>query len=381
MKVQGARRMENERRASNKSVKEHNRAMVTKSSKLSFSACACLAAVFVLGAGCRAGYVMHAAVGQIRLVSSAVPIDDALAGSDLSASQKERLALVSKIKEFGEKELGLKQTSSYQTIYLGSDQPPLYTLAAAPKDRLTLVTWWFPVVGRMPYLGFFDLEKAREQSRRLMEKDLDVVIGRADAYSTLGWFRDPLTLNLIHGSEPDLVETIFHEMTHTTLYLKGQGALNEGLAQIIGKRGALQFLEKTRGPSHPLTLEAKANLEDERLFASFLATVFEELEQVYRSSLSLEEKLVKREALFLHTLEAFEVLKDRLKTQKFAHFGRIPLNNAYIMALSLYHRNYPLFEAVLERHGDSIREMLSFFQDLSRKEGDLLAAAGKWLRE
>ena len=355
--------------------------MVTKSSTLYLSACACLTAVLVFGAGCRAGYVMHAAVGQIRLVSSAVPIDDALAGSGLSASQKERLALVSKIKEFGEKELGLKETSSYQTIYLGSDQPPLYTLAAAPKDRLTLVTWWFPVVGRMPYLGFFDLEKAREQSRRLMERDLDVVIGRADAYSTLGWFRDPLTLNLIHGSEPDLVETIFHEMTHTTLYLKGQGAFNEGLAQIIGKRGALQFLEKTRGLSHPLTLEAKANLEDERLFASFLATVFEELEQVYRSSLSLEEKLAKREALFLHCLEAFEVLKDRLKTQTFAHFGRIPLNNAYIMALGLYHRHYPLFEAVLERHGGSIREMLLFFQDLSRKEGDLLAAAGKWLRE
>jgi len=355
--------------------------MVTKSSKLYLSACACLAAVLVFGAGCRAGYVMHAAVGQIRLVSSAVPIEDALAGSDLSASQKDRLALVSKIKEFGEKELGLKETSSYQTIYLGSDQPPLYTLAAAPKDRLTLVTWWFPVVGRMPYLGFFDLEKAREQSRRLMEKDLDVVIGRADAYSTLGWFRDPLTLNLIHGSEPDLVETVFHEMTHTTLYLKGQGAFNEGLAQIIGKRGALQFLEKTRGLSHPLTLEAKANLEDERLFASFLATVFEALEQIYRSSLSLEEKLVKREALFLHTLEAFEVLKDRLKTQTFVHFGRIPLNNAYIMALGLYHSHYPLFEAVLERHGGSIREMLLFFQDLSGKEGDLLAAAGKWLRE
>jgi predicted aminopeptidase len=354
--------------------------MVRKTLKPCFALCGSLA-ILVFFAGCRAGYVMHAAVGQIRLVSSAVPIDDALAGNALSASQKERLALVSQIKDFGEKELGLKETSSYETIYLGSDQPPLYSLAAAPKDSLTLVTWWFPVVGRMSYLAFFDLEKAREEKQRLVEKDLDVVIGRADAFSTLGWFRDPLTLNLIHGSEPDLVETILHEMTHTTLYVKGQGAFNEGLAQIVGKRGALQFLEKTRGSSHPMTIEANDAIEDERLFSSFMASVFEELEQVYRSSLSLEEKLTKREEVFLRCLEDFEILKNRLKTQRFIHFGRAPLNNAYLMALGLYHLNYPLFEAVLERFDDSIQEMLLFFQDLSGKEGDVLAAAGNWLQE
>ena len=324
---------------------------------------------------------MHAAVGQIRLVSSAVPVDDALAGDALSASQKERLALVSQIMEFGEKELGLKETSNYRTIYMGSDQPPLYTLAAAPKDRLALVTWWFPVVGRVPYLGFFDLEKARKEKHRLAEKDLDVVLGRADAYSTLGWFRDPLTLNLIHGSEPDLVETILHEMTHTTLYVRGQGAFNEGLAQIVGKRGAVQFLEKTRGPSHPLTLEAMAAVEDERLFASFLDSLFKALDHLYCSSLSLEEKLAGREEIFLRCLEDFEILKGRLKTQRFLHFGRAPLNNAYLMAFGLYHRNYPLFEDVLERRQGSIPKMLGFFQDLAGKDGDLLAAAAKWLQQ
>ena len=339
------------------------------------------AALLFVCAGCRAGYVMHAAVGQIRLVTSAVPIEDALAGDGLSPSQKERVALVSTIKEFGEKELGLKETANYGTIYLGSDRPPLYTVIAAPKDRLALVTWWFPVVGRVPYLGFFDLEKARAEEKRLLEKDLDVVIGRAEAYSTLGWFRDPLTLNLIHGAEPDLVETILHEMTHTTLYIKGQGAFNEGLAQIVGKRGAVEFLKKTRGPSHPLTLEAKAAVEDERLFSAFIDSLLEELDQLYRASLSLEEKLSAREAIFLRGLEDFEILKGRLKTQSFAHFGRAPLNNAYLLAFGLYHRHYPLFEAVLERQEGCIRETIRFFQDLSETEGDLLAAARRRLHE
>jgi predicted aminopeptidase len=322
---------------------------------------------------------MHAAIGQMRLVSSAVPIDKALAGDALSERQKERVVLVSSIKAFGEQALGLKETCNYETIYLESDRPPIYTLVAAPKDKLILVTWWFPVVGRMPYLGFFDPGKAREQEQRLVQRDLDVVIGRAEAFSTLGWFRDPLTLNLIHGSELDLVETILHEMTHTTLYVKGQGAFNEGLAQIVGKKGALLFLEKTRGPDHPLTLEAAAALDDERLFAGFIDSLLADLDHLYRSSLSREEKLAAREQIFQRSLVDFETLRTRLKTDRFAHFGRAPLNNAYLMAFGLYHRHFPLFEAVLERHHKSIPEMLRFFRDLSRKEGDLLVAAAKWL--
>lgn len=340
--------------------------------------CAALA-ILILSAGCRAGYLLHAAAGQMHLLSNAVPIEKAISGSSLDSSQRERLLLVSQIKAFGEKELGLRETRNYETIYLGSDQPPIYTVAAAPKDRLTLVTWWFPVVGRMPYLGFFDLDEARREKLELLEKNLDVVIGRADAYSTLGWFRDPLTLNLLDGSTLDLVETVLHEMTHATLFVKGQGRFNEGLAQIVGKRGALQFLEETYGSSHPLTLEAMAAIEDERLFASFLASVIEKLNRLYNSSLFLEEKLEEREKIFLGCLGEFEDLKANLKTERFLQFGRAPLNNAYLMAFSLYHCSYPVFEAALERHGNSIPEMLSFFRELSRETGDLLDRTGKWL--
>ncbi|MBN2034255.1 MAG: aminopeptidase [Deltaproteobacteria bacterium] len=334
-----------------------------------------LMTILTVFAGCKAGYVMHAALGQIRLLSSAVPVDDALAGNTLGASQKERLALVSRIKKFGEEQLGLKKTSNYETIYLGSDQPPVFTLAAAPKDKLILVTWWFPVVGRMPYLGFFDLPKAEREKQKLLDKDLDVVIGRADAFSTLGWFRDPITLNLIDGSEVDLVEIILHEMTHTTLYVKGQGAFNEGLAQIVGKRGALQFFEKTLGPSHPLTLKAMDVVEDERLFSAFLISLFRKLDHLYASSLSIKDKVAKREEIFTACLKDFEILKMRLKTKRFVHFGRAPLNNAYLMAFGLYHRYFPLFEALLDRHGGSIPEMLLFFRNLSKEKSDLLAAA------
>jgi predicted aminopeptidase len=334
----------------------------------------------ILFAGCGVGYVFHAAVGEMRLLSNAVPVDQALESDSLNRPQKDRLLLVSQIKEFGEKELGLKKTSNYETIYLGSDQPPLYTIAAAPKDSLALLTWWFPFVGRMPYLGFFDLKEAQEEKQSLLHKNLDVVIGRAEAFSTLGWFKDPLTLNLIDGSELALAQVILHEMTHTTFYVKGQGEFNEGLAQIVGKKGALLFFEKTCGPSHPLTVEARASVEDERLFSLYLVSVLTELDRLYRSPLSFDEKLREREKVFQRQLEEFNALKSRLKTTQFVHFGRVPLNNAYLMAVSLYHRNYPLFEAVLDTKGNSVREMLAFFQDLDKQDGNLLEATRNWLK-
>lgn len=342
--------------------------------------CAALALTGFLG-GCRAGYVFHAAVGELRLLSNAVPIEKALSQDSLTSLQRERVLLVSKIKEFGEKELGLKKTSSYETIDMRSAQPPVYTIAAAPKDKLTLKTWWFPVVGKMPYLGFFDLAEARKEKQKLVQDNLDVVIGRAEAFSTLGWFSDPLTLNLIDGSEVDLAEIILHEMTHTTLFVKGQGEFNEGLAQIVGKWGALRFFEKTCGPSHPHTLEARASIEDERLFSSFLISVLRDLQGLYDSTLPLEEKLREREKAFARCVDAFEELRSRFKSQRFVHFGQAPLNNAYLMVVSLYHLNFPLFESVLERNGYCVRDMLLFLRSLSEQEGNLLEMARERLEE
>ena len=143
-------------------------------------------------------------------------------------------------------------------------------------------------------------------------------MGVADAYSTLGWFRDPVTLNLIQGPTVDLVETILHEMTHLTLYIKGQGEFNEGLAVLVGKMGAFLFLERTYGPSHPSTVEAQRSIEDERIFSFFLASLLKDLEYLYNSPLSYSKKLADREKVFARAREDFKFLKKRLKTRRFS---------------------------------------------------------------
>jgi len=335
-----------------------------------------LLVLILLCTGCELAYLFHVAAGQLRLSSGSIPIKQALEDNSLNSLQKERLLLVPRIKDFGEKELGLKKTENYQTVFLKSSQRPIYMVSASPKDRLTRKTWWFPVVGDMPYLGFFDRENAKAEKEKLLKEGFDVTGGRADAYSTLGWFQDPVTLNLIDGTTVNLVQTILHEMTHTTLYVKGQGEFNEGLAVLVGKVGAARFLEKNYGFSNHLTIEAKEALEDEAVFSGFLATLFERLELLYNSPIGYQEKLIEREKIFTETLEAFGRVAQTLKTRRFIHFGSRGLNNAYLMSVGLYHRNFHFFETVLEKEGGSVKRMLAFFQGLSRQEGDILKRAG-----
>ena len=113
----------------------------------------------LFGSGCHLGYLFQAAVGQFRLLTQSIAVEEALKSDSLSGEHKHRLRLVARIKDFGERELGLKKTQNYQTVYLASNQRPIYTISACPKDRLTRITWWFPVVGRMPTWAFLTKNK------------------------------------------------------------------------------------------------------------------------------------------------------------------------------------------------------------------------------
>ncbi len=330
-------------------------------------------------AGCRLSYLFHAAAGQFQLLSKSIPVQQALDQDLLPPDQKTRLLLVAKIKEFGENDLGLRKTDSYETVFLKSGQDPIYTVSASPKDRLQQKTWDFPIVGKMPYLGFFNVEKAKEEGKKLSDENLDVFIGAAGAYSTLGWFADPVTKNLLEGTTPQLVETILHEMTHATLYVKSQGAFNEGLAVLLGKVGALRFFARNFGPSHPFTTQAKASIEDERIFSAFVASLLKELNTLYQSPCPYEEKMMQREQVFRRSLETFAALKGRFQTDAFSGFGCVPLNNAYVLAIGLYHSHFDLFEAALEKEKGSIKGLMLFLKTLSEKKGDLLEQTREWV--
>ncbi len=329
--------------------------------------------------GCSLSYLMHAAAGQIKIMRGTVPMQRALKDPTLDPLEMERLLLVERIKDFGEKELGLAPTDNYETVYLGSETNPVYTVTAAHKTRLELVTWWFPVVGRMPYLGYFDPEAAADRKQRLEDKGLDVVIWPAEAYSTLGWFQDPVHRNMLRKDPVELAETILHEMTHATIYVKGQPAFNETLASVVGKRGALAFMEAAFGKDSIEAVKARAMLRDERRFSEFIKELVSQLTAVYSSTRSDEEKLILREKAFEEAVAGFRDLEAELETGQFRGFGSGGLNNAHILAVALYHAHYNLFEKVIEAQKGSVSDSLEIFRMLSEKQGDLITLTKEWV--
>lgn len=332
-----------------------------------------------LCSGCSLSYLMHAAAGQFHIQGRALPVEQALRDGDLRDEEKEKILLVLRVKAFGESELGLRSTDNYETVYLGEEPDPVYTVTAAHRTRLELVTWWFPIVGRMPYLGYFDLEKARDKKRRLENRGLDVVIWAAEAYSTLGWFQDPVHRNLLNKDTVEIAETILHEMTHVTLYAKGQPAFNETLATLVGMIGALSFLEQEFGPESPEARKARSMLHDERLFSAFIDDLASRLIELYNGSFGEEETLSRRERIYAEEVSRFQHTLDRMETDRFSGFGLHGMNNAYLISVALYHRHFNLFESVLHTQGGSIPRTLEVFRKLSRQEGDLIERTREWL--
>jgi predicted aminopeptidase len=331
--------------------------------------------------GCRPGYVLHAAKGQFELLSESIPVEDALKDETLSPTAKQHLALVPHIKSFGEQELGLKSTDSYTTAFLKPRSHSVYTVAASPKDALERMTWWFPVVGKVPYLGFFDIERARKEKHKLEQRDMDVTMGKASAYSTLGWFKDPVTLDLLEGSTADFVEVLLHEMTHTTIYLSSQAEFNEGLALLIGKWGALRFAEQQYGDEHPVYQELAQAIDDERLFSAYISSLMEALHELYASSMTREQKVAQRDTIFLQAQAEFQALQPRFQTRTFDYFATLDLNNASLLAIALYHQHYGLFEKALEKNRYDIRSLIHFFREMIQTEEDVLSATREWLSQ
>lgn len=344
-------------------------------------ACILILAAALLLPACRLSYVIQAAQGQLRMLSGAVPVEEALLGEALSTDEVNHIRLSYRVRSFAVERLGLTPSESYTTLYLGPRSPTVYAVCASPKDRLAGLTWWFPIVGPVPYLGFFDEGEARAQAALLAARGLDTFVGRADAYSTLGWFRDPLTRDLLRRPTCDFVEILIHEMVHESLYVPGQGAFNEGLASLVGMYGALAFLEATFGPNHPLTVEAREAIQDARQFALFLDNLLTSLEAIYGSPVSLEEKMRLKEETFSSAKRRFLFLESRFRTDHFTFFSRMPLNNATLLAVALYHRPFPLLETLLLENEGSVKDTLALLKRLTGGYGDALGAVRVWLRD
>lgn len=243
-------------------------------------------------AGC---WYLKQGAGQLDLLLNSRSLHEAAADPDLPEPRRRKLALIQEVKAFGEREMGLTPSANYTSYYDTGGRPVTWIVTACAKDRFEPYTWSFPIVGTVPYKGFFDREDALALARELEAEGLDVSVSAAAAYSTLGYFNDPVLSTMLSYPDEDLASLILHELTHGTIFLPGGVDFNEGLASFVGAQGAMEFFRARQGTSSTSYARAVRSLaREERRDARALA-LFKALDALYKSDLPREEKLKLRE--------------------------------------------------------------------------------------
>ncbi len=289
-------------------------------------------------------------------------------------STRMKLSLALDARAFAADSLRLDVGDSYTTFARLESDTLALILTAAYRDRLALRTWWFPIVGRVPYRGFFSEEKALGEQAELEEEGFDTYLRPTAAFSTLGWFSDPLVSTLLRLDHVELVTTIVHELTHNHLFLPGQVRFNESFANFAGRVAAIEYF-CGRGGERDDTLRcrrARVRWEDAIRFGHFLDGLVSELEALYATDdLDASELLRRREEIFRQSRRRFgEEVQPELRSLTFQGFLTTPLNNATLLSRMLYYHRLGDFQALLEARGGSLERTVAWLASSADETDD-----------
>lgn len=308
------------------------------------------------------------------MLQARTPITRVLSDAATPADERERLALVLEAREYA-RGLGLDVGEQYTSYAPWPGDRLVTAVVATPPGRLEPEPFWFPLVGEVPYKGFFDPAGAEAEADRLRARGLDVCLSAVPAYSTLGWLADPVTGPLLRAPRVDLVATVIHELVHATVYVPGDAALNEGLATFVGEEGAIGFFEARDGPKSASAREARARVADLRAVAAVLSSLRDAVATLYAAEPAGPERAQRRAdlqqaardqlaALPLHTLDAPDLAR-RLRT-----------NDACLALESTYSADLPRYERRLADLGGDLRALVAAARAASRTPDPRAALLG-----
>lgn len=312
--------------------------------------------------GCEPGYYWHLARGQARVVWHSEPAEEMLERPGVDSAQVACLHLVAELRGFAFDRLGLSRSRSYTRFYDTGGRPLSWNVSACPPDRFEPYLWHFPIVGAVPYKGFFDPDRARREYQRLRDLGLDAVMRPVSAYSTLGYLADPVLSTMAAYSADELAELILHELTHGTVYARGQAEYNESLATFVGCQGSLEFLASRFGPDSPELRRAQSRLRDEERFQRFMSSLVTRLDSLYRAGLPRDTVLVQRQRIFVAAQSELVSLNPGFEVVDYGWFARAEVNNAWLASFRTYHRELDRFAAVQARHNGKVAAALPVFR-------------------
>ena len=252
--------------------------------------------------GCQTfSFYRQAVKGQYQLVVNRQAIDKLVVNPQTPARLKQQLQLLQKLRGFAEHDLKLPVDGHY-TKYVDVHRPfVVWNVEAAPEFSMQPKSWWYPVVGSLEYRGYFSQRGARDYGEWLKKKGYDVYVGGVEAYSTLGWFKDPALNTFIFNPEAALAETIFHELGHQRVFARGDTDFNEAFATTVGEEGARRWLQ-AKGDIAALE-NYLAELKRTRQFASLISQTHQRLEALYGDERTEDGKVKAKKKIELKVLE------------------------------------------------------------------------------
>jgi len=312
-------------------------------------------------------YGVRQGAGQLNVVWNAKPVEEYLADPTFPDSLKQKLMLINEVRRFAIDSLGLKDTKNYKTLYDQKGEEIMWVVTASEPFKLQAKEWDFPVLGSVPYKGFFNKQLAFELREQLMDDGWDVSIRNPGGWSTLGWFTDPILSKMLERSEGDLANLIIHEMSHATIFVKDSIDFNENLATFIGDRGAEQFLIHKYGVDSKEYKTYIGDDEDYLRFAEHMLRGTEKLDSLYQTmkeSDALPEKKQQKKKLIKEIVSSLDTLTlVNVSKKPSARFRDYLPNNAYFMNFRRYQSQQDEFWATYRR--DFNENLPAYIQHLS----------------
>jgi predicted aminopeptidase len=328
-------------------------------------------AVVLLASCSTLNYYTQAAQGQLELLSDARPIDDWLADPHTNTTLRHRLEAARQIRRFAVQQMGLPDNDSYKNYAALKRQYVLWNVVATPELSLKPLQWCFPVAGCVNYRGYYSKDEAQAYAKELRAQGRDVEVGGVSAYSTLGWFSDPLISTFINYPDAELARLIFHELAHQVTYVPGDSRFNESFASAVEEAGVELWLAHF---GNPAMREGYARYSARRKdFLALLLKYRKELERTYASIVPDETKRIAKGRLFIALKEEYQVLKANWGGYAgYDRFFAEPLSNAHLASIATYNDYVPAFRAMLRGEKD----FGAFYRKVNR-----LAKLGKTERQ
>jgi predicted aminopeptidase len=317
-------------------------------------------------------YVTEQGSYYLDLMARAIPNTKALADPHISPEIHTLLERVGDVRSFATSELELRATKSYTSIVMLDSDRLVTAVSACSELSFDRSLWSYPLIGSFPFRAYFSSDEAQKEEAKLKSAGFDAIVRPVDAFSTLGWFSDPLFSFMANDSEADIANIIIQELTHATIFVKSEGDFDEEISAFVGDEGSILWLESKYGEGSPQVEEIRRDRADDTAFYTWLRGTADELQKVYISGLSTAEKRELKSKIIASRAADFKIeYANHFRTDRYKYFPMEKINNAFLDLYRIYEGEPCLYKDYLNKVcGSSMKQFIVKVEKIARRGGD-----------